>query len=361
MPEGTSASVAPPPFPRSRGDRSAWSALAILLFITLLFRLFIIVVPWPDFYEPPIGTEGSEELLRGNGARDLIEGLLLPFQDYQVNDFWGGSLGISILAVPFFLLLGPTIVALRMSTLFFSLLFPLAAFLILDRFVSRRAAWIGGLLLCFLPPGYVFYSSIALGTHIEGTALSMLLIHLFLCVHLLGRKGIVINASLGFLVGLSISWGYGTLIILGLLLLFQLLYDKLFFLGRRFRVQACGFVVGLIPWILYNVNHGYAGLKLYNKDIHKHFDLGSSLSKKLGKLSDFFTRDLADSFWFKDTLGVNGLVLGQAMAVILGCLFLYSLWHWRDSLGRAVKAFFRRRIDPLTIHPILIFLAFPLL
>ena len=48
----------------------------------------------------------DEELYRGNIAKEVISGPVLPFLDYQRSEYEGGTLVMGLLAVPFFLIFG---------------------------------------------------------------------------------------------------------------------------------------------------------------------------------------------------------------------------------------------------------------
>jgi hypothetical protein len=271
--------------PRSR------RAIAIVAVLAALLRLVMVLAPPADTY--PVGMrvedgvvieEGrrvaGEELLRGSATRDFIEGTVLPrFQDYQVQPFWGGTLVVSVIAVQFFALLGPTIVALRLTAVVFAALGAAAAFWILDRFASRRAAWIGGLLMACAPPGLAVFGVTAYGAEVENQALSLLTLACFLAwVHggLRPWRGFVAGCIAGF----SIYCGSIVLPLVGLLVLYALWLDPRFLRRGSTASAVAGFLVGLWPSIHYNLTHAWGGLDVYGKSLGDHVAPGA-LSRRL--------------------------------------------------------------------------------
>jgi hypothetical protein len=338
-----------------------------LVALTAILRLIVILAPPVDLAPGYIAIGGWEELVRGSSAQDLLDGPVLPFQDYQVNDFSGGSLVVTLLAVPFFWVFGPTIVALRMSVLLISCASVAFLFLVLDRFVSRRAAWLGTLLLAVAPPGYALLSCIAYGTHIENNLQAIVLVFLFLTHHYatLRGSGDVERGSppgdrrtsflLGVVTGFAIYFGFGILLVVGLLLAFDFLFDKRFFLRRSFAWRALGFVVGLSPLLIYGLNHG---ISIYGRSIFDHF-LDDTAHRPRGEVfAELVTRDLAESVYLPNSLGLSGIALGHVVWIALAILCGIAAWVHRDSISRAAAGLVRARTEPRTIHPTVLFLAY---
>lgn len=193
------------PAPRRPGK---WRALLALLALAALPRFAILFAPRVDIYGPGTQEEPSvfvgEEVARGSIAQDWIDGPLLPLLDYQYAPFFGGSLVTAALAVPSFLLFGPTLWALKLVPIATHLVALALLFLILDQFASRRAAWIGGLLFALTPPGYTLISTVAWGSHLESNALAMLCTWLFLDMHVDERGRARRRAVFGIAAGFSV-------------------------------------------------------------------------------------------------------------------------------------------------------------
>src|SRR5262245_33544420 len=162
--------AASPAIPRAiRPKRS--TALAVLIALAVVIRLALILAPRVDLYGPDLpqipGSYIGEEIARGNLAAELLDGPLLSLLDYQYTHFFGGSVVTGVLATVPFAVLGPSIVSLKLVPILFELATLVFLFLVLDRWVSRRAAWFGGLLVALSPPGYTQISTIAWGSHME--------------------------------------------------------------------------------------------------------------------------------------------------------------------------------------------------
>src|SRR6202008_3267965 len=164
------------PKPHSRG-----LALAVLLALALLPRLCVLLAPQADLYRQRHAAPQSrpfisvgEEATRGSVALEIVRGPLLPVLDYQYATFFGGSTVVAVLAAPLFAVFGPRLWALKAVPIGFHLAAVVLLFLILDRFASRRAAWIGGILMALPPPGYTIITTVAWGSHMESNALALL-------------------------------------------------------------------------------------------------------------------------------------------------------------------------------------------
>ena len=317
--------------PRDHERPTARGALLVLTALTVLLRLAVILAP-PAILDGPRGNGFPEELWRGVAAQELVDGPLLPFFEYQVNAFSGGSLVYALLTVPSFLVLGPTMVAMRLPTILFAWLAVLFAFLVLDRWVGRRAAWSGGLLLALVPPGYASVSSIAWGTHLEGNGLAMLLLYLFLRAH--QRRGESARASLlaGLAAGFSLYFGYVAAIVLGAMLLVDLRADRRFLLGRDLRWRLVGFLIGFAPWIAFNLGTGFSGLReMYGKSLIGHVRESKTVGGVLEKLADLFQGGFPTVFSMPDLLGVSGRVWDAGLCIALGALALIGLFTWRSE------------------------------
>ncbi len=342
---------------RSATDSSRGTLLPVLALVALtaILRLVVILAPPVDLAPEFIGFGGWEELVRGSSAQDLLDGPVLPFQDYQVNDFSGGSLVVTLLAVPFFWVFGPTIIALRMSVLLISCASVAFLFLVLDRFVSRRAAWLGALLLAVAPPGYALLSCIAYGTHIENNLQAIVLVFLFLTHHYVKPDDRRTSFLLGLVAGFAIYFGFGILLVVGLLFAFDFLFDKRFFLRSNFAWRFAGFFVGLLPLVIYSVNHR---VSIYGRSIFDHFFDETAHRPRLTVLSELITRDLAESVYLPNSLGLSGIALGHIVWTLLAGLCGIAAWIHRDSIHRALSGLLRARNEPRTIDPTVLFLAY---
>lgn len=327
--------------------RSVWRVLGLLLFATLLLRCALVFAPPDDLFEK--GQVNQEELLRGIAASELLAGPVAPILEYQVNHFWGGSLVASFVAVPFFAVMGPRIVALRMVGVLFALMSVYFAFKLLDRFVSRRAAIVGALLLALPPPGYAYLTCNVFGTHMESNALALGLVWLYFDWRARGRGGPLRTICLGLASGFALWFGYGLLLVLLPFVLFEWADDAWFFLRKSSAFLALGFLVGFAPWIAYGFQRGFRGLDVYDAGIFEHFVTGVTqgtpvdlhglvLNTPIEKASVLWTTDFPESLWFQRSLGIESLDIGRAVELALLAVALFVLWRARGELWRVFRA-----------------------
>ncbi len=254
-------------WPEVRRKEFTGGSLPWLIVLFLGTRLLYLVVVHPDF----LLTHPSDELYRGAIAQEIVSGLNMPLADYRADDYSGGSLVVGALAAGFFLLLGPTVFALKLAPL---LLFTLALVfwsLTLQRHVSERVAAYFAIIFSVSPPQFTAYSLVAVGFHTESiffTALS-----LFLLCEILSAKtpARVPAALLGFTAGFGLwfTYSYGPTLLA--VVVFWLWYDEPARLKTRFLYFGAFFVIGFLPWISFNLHHHFSGLVVQGVNVWDHF------------------------------------------------------------------------------------------
>jgi len=299
--------------------------LTVVCVVAVLVRLVLLSVQPVEL--GPTAAAAPEELHRGMTALEMTRGPLLDFFAYQWNATWGGTLVMSVLAIPGFQLLGPSLFALRLPTVLFALLGVVVVFSFLDRFVSRRAAWIGGMLVALAPPGYTLLASKAWGTHVELGVLSLTLVYLVLCHRRSPRPSGASAFVIGLLAGFGLYFGLGMLFTLAFLAGFELVVDRRNAPKRCWPWRIVGFVVGLVPFALYRLWAGSAGLRVNNRGIAGEPMLaGDILSDPLERLAALVGRDFAGSLAFPDLGPLPGGLIGGGFALVLGFGLLWALW-----------------------------------
>jgi 4-amino-4-deoxy-L-arabinose transferase-like glycosyltransferase len=353
--------------PPRRGGR--WWTLALIACIAGAMRLVLVLAPpldsSPDgarFEDGVIleaGGPAIEELMRGSATKDLIAGPVLPYvQDYQVQSFWGGTLVVSVLAVPFFAVLGPTLVALRLTTVVFAMLTAAAVFWILDRFAGRRAAWIGGLLMAITPPGMAVFGATAYGAEVEIQAVALWMLAAFLAWADGGLRP-VHGLALGALAGFSVYFGYISLPLIALLVLYVLWLEPRVVVSRAALWPLLGLALGSLPWSYYNLTHAGGGLELYGWSFVR--SLTPVLSLLPGRVVDFVWLDLPGAFYLQPPLRFP---LGRVVVALFAVLAVLAALRHRDSLARALRPPWRRGAGAgdgsalARVHPAVQFLAF---
>ena len=188
----------------------AWTWILLLVALAFVQRAGIVLAPKAYLYGQPaggdLGIKFGEEIARGNVAADLIEGPVLPLIEYQYAHFFGGSLVVGILAVPSFLLFGPSLWALKLVPVLVHLAGVLLLFRLLDRHASRRAAVFGGLLYALSPPGYAQLTTVAWGSHVESNALALAALSLYLDLRG-SERPLRARFWLGLLLGFGLYFG----------------------------------------------------------------------------------------------------------------------------------------------------------
>ncbi len=110
---------------------------------------------------------GYEELRQGMLALHLLDGLLAPIGDYMYGYYAGGTVVTGISAAPFFKLIGPTVLALRLPSVIFAAI-GIGCFALAFRLsMGRLAGWLAAAALCFFPPYPMKMSVTAFGNHAE--------------------------------------------------------------------------------------------------------------------------------------------------------------------------------------------------
>ncbi|MBL8857032.1 MAG: hypothetical protein JNL28_00820 [Planctomycetes bacterium] len=281
-----------------------------------------------------------EEVLRGNATFDLLRGTLLPFVEYQTNHFSGGSLVVSVLALPLFAVFGPVFPVLRMTSLCFSLPLICLTFALVDRRYSRRAAWISALALAFAPPGYQFLNCTVYGTHMEGNLVTLVLVFLFLRRREGAGAGFGPTLVLGLLSGFALWFGYGQTVILTVLIALE-------FAARGWRAWrpslapfVLGFLVGLSPWITYMIRHPDSAFRIYRRSMFDHV-AGGGL--QVHSFARFFTYDGAHALWLHGADEQVGSVLAHLIFWTLVAVVLASAWQERAGLVAFVRALCGKR------------------
>jgi len=226
-------------------------AFVFLVFSFLALRLGILLtsVEYVSWH--------SEEQYRGTLAKELIEGLKVPLWDYQADSYDGGSLWIGVLAVPFFLLFGPNLFSLKLVPFGFSLGTLILSYVFFKRFFDRKTALLVCLFLTLPPPVFTSLSLSAIGSHTESIFFS---IGMLFCFYqfLYGKKHPRFSLVLfGFLAGMGFWFTSITFLTTFACLLSWFLLDRSSFLSRKLLLFLGSFLVGLLPFLVYEATHGF--------------------------------------------------------------------------------------------------------
>lgn len=204
-----------------------------------------------------------DELDLGTIAKELIQGLKLSFQEYQLDAYSGESLVLGLAVVPFFKLMGMNLMAIKMVPLFFSFFVLVLSFFFLRRNFGEKAAWCGAWLLTLCPAGFVQLSLVGMSGHTEELLWSLGSVAAFYEYLRGGKKQHWFLFFSGVLSGFGF-WFYYANGIMGMTLLAAwVLIDRRSFLGRALFIFAAGCLIGFLPWIVTNHRDLFYGAQFF--------------------------------------------------------------------------------------------------
>ena len=243
--------------------------LVVLLFLGVRFLYPVLFVSASNFTL-------QEDLIRGTLAHDLLHGgLKVPFWDYLADHYSGGSIVVGLLAVPFFVLFGSTLFALRLVAILFSLAVLLVWYAFVARNFDSRAALFTALFFVVPPPGYLEGSSLAMGYHTESmlfSAVAFLLLFEILRRH---DQNIRLSAGLGLTLGFGSWFCYTTFVSVPIVLVWWFWNDRRFVLRKSFALFLIFFALGFAPWISANLSHDFRGLEFLELGLRYHYVWGA--------------------------------------------------------------------------------------
>ncbi len=331
------AFIVPPGFPAR--------TLGALLLVALALRLATNASNVDDV--------NGEFLSRGALAEALRTGeAVWPAAAPQIAHL-RGSVVMSVLAVPFFELLGPTTFALRLTGIVFHLA-ALALFMLLaHRQFGPRAARLAGALFALCPPGLAQGAILSYGDHLESLPFVLLatLLALAFLDERAGRRP-ALGFAAGLCAGLAVSWhAQARLGVAAVLLAALALQPRA--LARRdvWTGGLPGLLVGLLPLALGDWVFAAPGLATFGRDPLQTLAAGAR-GDGLDKWLAFWSTDLAAALQFR-AAHIGPLVVCAALvsALVLALAGLAA----RGAPGgrRAARLAFLRRTAPIAAWPLL--------
>ena len=199
-----------------------------------------------------------EESYRWMAASDWLGAPDASLSDRQADHYQGGSLVVIALARPV-LALAPSLLAFKTPALLFSgttllLLYGLAA-----RFFAPGAAQLAAAAYLAGPPLVAYLGVLGMGSHGESGAFSLAALWLFLEL-VAGRRTRGRWAAFGLVNGLGI-WFCPTVALTTLACALAWLLLERLPRARELAAATSGLALGLLPWLAYNLAHGFAGLR----------------------------------------------------------------------------------------------------
>jgi 4-amino-4-deoxy-L-arabinose transferase-like glycosyltransferase len=293
---------------------------------------------YPLLFAPPSNFVDAEDLVRGTLAHDLIHGLKVPFWEYLADYYSGGSVVVGPMAVPFFLLFGSTLFALRLVAILFSLAVLLVWYAFVARNFDRRAALVTALFFVLPPPVYLEWSSRTMGFHTESMLFSGLAF--LLLFEMLRRDDGRMRwpLALGLTLGFGSWFCYTTLVSVAIVLAWWWWHDHRFAGRRSFALFLLSFALGIAPWIPANLSQHFRGLEFLSDGLRYQYVRG---------LPETGWRIVKTTLWCVPTMFVQNpfqrsgpLAWPAVYATLFGGALLWLVvrdWH-RARLGASPPA-----------------------
>jgi hypothetical protein len=295
-----------------------WGLLGVVL-LFLGVRLL-----YPVLFMPPDNLIDSEDLVRGTLPHDLIHGgLKVPLWDYLADYYSGGSIVVGLLAIPFFLVFGSSLFALRLVAILFSLAVLLVWYAFAARNFAPRAALFTALFFAVPPPVYLEASSRAMGFHTESMFFSA--VAFLLLFEMLRRDdgGVRWPIGLGLTLGFGTWFCYTTFVSVVIVLLWWLWHDHRIVGRKSFALFATFFALGFAPWVPANLSHHFRGLEFLEEGLRYHYLQG---------LPETAWRIVKTTLWYLPTMfvddeapGIRAFAWPVVYMILFGSALLYLL------------------------------------
>lgn len=314
--------------------------LALFLFLVLRLLPVLTAVERISHYD---------ELDIGVIAKEFLAGPRLPLWHYQMDSYGGESIVLGALAVPFIWALGPTLLAVKIPSLLFSLLNFCLIYCFLKRHFSLSAAQRGILLYIFAPASVVHFSSAALSGHAE--AITFGLLAFMFCLDLIKTPKKISALALGLSLGFGFWFYHENLIYMttcGFLLIGRAAIQKKF---ESLSLIFLGTLIGLIPWLGYLLHYQSEGFSFLQYQTLLTFRNIFDLRHIFEKLIQLTTRDIPLSFAFFPILGIHEKIFS----------ILYFVFFALPVAGLAAAAAVKKFRDPRYLLLILFFFVFSIL
>jgi 4-amino-4-deoxy-L-arabinose transferase-like glycosyltransferase len=304
--------------------RSEYLLPAALVLAYLLSRLLILSTSPNLFF--------WEECERGTIGHEMLKGPVFEIFQYQWTPYEGGTLVVGSLIAVSYAIFGTNYIALKLVCLLFSAVTLLAAYLLLTKFFSPATASIASLLFILSPPYYTQGTLITLGSYVESGALSFVMMYLLFEILSGRRGGLAVSALFGLVCGFSVWFHYVNMVMIALCMICWLMFDRMFFLRRKFGAFLILLIIGISPWIYYNHLHGGENLSKLQFGILKVLSSQSSANSFWWMIEYILRRDIPSSLFYPDILGVSGGYVSYFYYATFIASLMSLLWAYRRRL-----------------------------
>jgi len=266
-----------------------WGIIAVFVLTRMVIILFFISGTWEESYVGFISTE----LLSGD--------LKIPLYDYIMKPRHFSNVLVAILTAPFIFIFGNNLIALKLFALFTATI-NLGVWYLLLRNISQKTALFFSLIYIFTP---TMFTNIMLISWPPNALISLLMgASLLLLVKILNSKheNCPYAAILGLVCGVGGWIFYVHLLLLPFILFFWGMKDRLFFFKKQFAVFAFFFLIGMSPWLFYNVHDNFSAniFSVVGGSGQKMFE-GLNFLNFFHKANEVFTVFMPNFFFYRGT------------------------------------------------------------
>lgn len=301
--------------------------VALLILLFLASRMALILWGYKSIYHP-------DELEQGSIALDILSGIQAPMPDYQIDTYSGGTLVYGLAAIPFIYFFGITLFGLKMLPFFVSFLTFLFITALMYRFYGFKTAFYAAVLWIFSPPILILTPLITLGSHECLIPAAAFCYSIFL-LRTNKKPGVLRYVVAGSLAGFAFYFSYINLIVL-VSCAWVTLYHRPVVKPRSafFMPFACflgGLLLGLCPWLSYNLLHDFAGARfLVDSSIIPTVSL-DAIFRAFQRLGYFFLRDVPSGLLYPQFLALHSFVVNLVVYILASTVFLL------DSMRTYIK------------------------
>lgn len=298
--------------------------LSAIVAIALLLRLDLLV--HTDF------VVDADEAIVGLMAQHMVKGSEFP--TFYYGQHYMGSLE-PILTSFVFHLFGSSPLTLKIIPLVFALLLIPLTYLLGKRVGGKGVGLIAALYLAAPPAAFLEWSTKARGGFIEIVVIGTLA--LILSLSWLEKRNLGLTASIGALLGLG--WWTNNQIIFTILpigLFFTLkifterasYFDKVRDYFSHVAIGTLAFIVGGLPFWVYNLNHSFVSFKMFGGGAERWDNLVGFISSALPIILG------GRRFWHTEDYFYGSASLAFLLFGILACVLIY---HRRRAIFALVK------------------------
>lgn len=302
--------------------------LLAIVIIFVFLRLIVILFGSPSFF-------CESELYRGTVAQEIIHHKGWPLLAYQSEVHTGGSLVASLILIPFLLLFGYNLFAIKMAALIFSLATLFCVYYFIQHCLKSPPTAILTLLwFVFAPPLFLVYSTVLIGEHYCSQFFCFLaLIFFYKMTSPQGttNKNLFFSVLFGLTCGFSMYFSYTFSITLATCLAVWFLVDAHFFMRKTFFLSVLAAAIGFIPRFLYNLTFGFHALMIRENSLLEHINLNfNNVIERIFFLVTFYW---PHGLWLGD---LGNLTRPPLLGTMLGILFLVAFVTIVKKSWRAV-------------------------